>query len=109
MGNPKGTIIGGAHSGPQTERIKGNFSGTDTTGTSALANSSGIVLTGSNCVIGGTATGAGNTIAFNATDGVLVSSGAIEATGNSIRGNSIHDNGSGAADLGIDLSPNGIN
>jgi parallel beta-helix repeat protein len=69
--------------------------------TSGLGNGGyGVGSGGSNNQIGGLTTGAGNTIAFNRGDGVNVSGG----TGNSILGNSIHDNGS----LGIELT-NGAN
>jgi len=57
---------------------------------------------GSNVTIGGIVAGSGNVIANNADDGITVSN--FLATGNSIQGNSIHDNGH----LGIDLGTNGI-
>jgi hypothetical protein len=79
--------------------IAGNYIGTDVTGTAAMGNGgSGIWLADSSgTIIGGTETGVGNTIAFNTGTGVAIT-GAI-AVGNSIRGNSIFDNG----ELGIDL------
>src|SRR5205085_3920949 len=42
--------------------------------------------------------------AFNNDDGVSISSG----TGNSVRANAIHDNGTTATQLGIDLGPDGV-
>ncbi len=54
--------------------------------------------------IGGAAPGAGNTIAENGTDGVLVGG---EGTDNRVLGNSIHDNGDDPEDLGIDLAGDG--
>src|SRR5262249_47063803 len=77
--------------------VQGNLIGTDWTGLVALGNYTGLYLAdcAANNTIGGTAAGAGNVISGNHS-GVVVTSG----TGNSILGNSIHDNGG----LGIDLS-----
>jgi hypothetical protein len=76
--------------------VEGNYIGTDVTGTSALGNGEGVaVLTGTSNVIGGTADGAANLIAYNRGDGVRVNAG----TGNAIQQNSIFANGG----LGIDL------
>ena len=85
--------------------VQGNFIGTQSDGTSALGNSfDGVeIVDGSNNTIGGTIAGAGNTIAFNGSEGVEVAG--TPATGNAIRQNSIFNNG-GAASLGIDLSAN---
>jgi len=83
----------------------GNHVGTDVTGTAALANEvGGVVLTlgASDNTIGGTESGAGNTIAFNGGTGVATFSDA--GTGNSILANAIHSN----AGLGIDLSDDGV-
>src|SRR5207253_6667811 len=55
-----------------------------------------------NNAIGGTISGAGNTIAFNGLAGVAVSTGSN--TGNAIRSNSVHSN----AGLGIDLNEDGV-
>lgn len=85
--------------------VQGNLIGTNATGAAALANDSGginIINTVTSVTIGGTTTGEGNVIAFNATtDGIAVSS---TSTGISILGNSIHDN----AGEGIDLGANGV-
>jgi CSLREA domain-containing protein len=72
-------------------RVLGNLIGTDVFGTGALGNTShGVhVYSGSNHAIGGTAAGAGNTIAYNGGDGVLISA----RTEASVRGNLIHSNG----------------
>ena len=80
--------------------IRGNFIGTDRTGTVDLGNTNvGIrmLVTGGGNIIGGTGTGDANVIANSGLDGILVGA----ATGaETIRANSIHDNG----DLGIDVS-----
>ncbi|MGP0066722.1 MAG: right-handed parallel beta-helix repeat-containing protein [Isosphaeraceae bacterium] len=62
---------------------------------SGLGNQTGIVVDGSDNTIGGTTTGAGNTIAYNKGDGVDVDSG----TGNTILRNSIFANGGQPIDL----------
>jgi len=82
--------------------VQGNLIGTDVSGTSDLGNTlDGIwIFSGSDAIIGGAATGAGNTIAFNGRDGVFVQSG----SGNLISSNSIHTND----DLGIDLGTHGV-
>ena len=85
-------------------RVQGNYIGTDAAGTTDLGNGkNGVVLVdGSpNNVIGGTAEGAGNTIAFNDSGGVEVAKDS-NTRANSILANSIFSNGG----LGIDLDPN---
>jgi hypothetical protein len=91
-------------------QAKGNFIGTDVTGTLDLGNTSdGVEIRAdntsvvSNNIIGGTSAGEGNTIAFNAR-GVLVIQSTGTATGNAIRGNLIFSNDN----LGIDLNPTGV-
>jgi hypothetical protein len=120
LNNMSGTVVGGTAAGAGnlisgntaqgmflfaggTAQIQGNRIGTDITGTAALGNGTdGIGILGSSGnTIGGTAAGAGNTIAFSGHDGVLVDTG----TGNAIRQNSIHDSGT----LGIELINNGNN
>jgi parallel beta-helix repeat protein len=74
-------------------------------GNSILSNGHDGVAIGygaSNNTIGGTTAGAANTIAFNGGAGVVVTQ--ADSVGNSIRGNSIHDNGA----LGIDLGGDGV-
>ena len=80
--------------------IQGNYIGTDITGTLDRGNRSddGIEIqnnaTGN--MIGGTAPGAGNLIAFNALDGVNI----VNGSGNAVIGNDIHSNGDQQIDLG---------
>ena len=90
--------------------VQGNFIGTNAAGAN-LGNGAGMlfITRATNNVIGGTAAGAGNTIAFNGQTAPFVGGGGVildssAGTGNSIRGNSIHDNG----DLGIDLGGDGV-
>ncbi len=80
--------------------IEGNDIGTDAGGTIPLPNQVGVVVAASNTIIGGTATGAANTIAYNNDTGVEIQSG----SGNTIEANSIFGN----AGLGIDLGGNGV-
>jgi hypothetical protein len=94
--------------------VEGNLIGTDASGAAPLGNGFGFnpsnyVLAGvtisqgaSGNTIGGTAAGAGNTIAFNAGAGVAVVDN--NSLNNQIRGNSIHDN----TGLGIDLGGDGV-
>ncbi|MEX2214667.1 MAG: right-handed parallel beta-helix repeat-containing protein [Phycisphaeraceae bacterium] len=72
--------------------IQNNRIGTDITGTAALANGGygvSINVETSGTLVGGTGSGEGNIIAFNALDGVKVFGG----TAHAILGNSIHSNG----------------
>ena len=82
--------------------IQGNYIGLGSDGTTDLGNgANGVrVTTESNHTIGGTAAGAGNTIAFNDVDGVNIQDST--AKGNSILGNVIHSNGGQGIDLGND-------
>ena len=102
-------ISGNAHNGVQigpgtvtNNLVQGNFIGTDVNGDLALGNNlAGVSIAGAaNNTIGGTAAGAGNTIAFNGGDGVFVETG----TGNTVLGNSIFSN----TGLGIDLGADGV-
>jgi len=83
--------------------VQGNFIGTDISGMGSIGNSGDgvhIWLESSNNTIGGTTAGAGNTIAFNGGDGVVITSGNSTA----IHSNSVFSN----ADLGIDLGGDGV-
>ena len=82
--------------------VQGNYIGTDVTGTQDIGNTAWgieVVATAANNTIGGTVAGAGNLIAYNGSNGIVLH-GATVGTGNAILGNSIFSNGI----LGIDLS-----
>jgi hypothetical protein len=82
--------------------VRGNYIGTDVTGTRPLANGVGITVenTAQNDTIGGVAADQGNLIAFNTGGGIVL---AADAVGMAVLGNSIHSNGG----LGIDLGGDG--
>jgi hypothetical protein len=81
--------------------VQGNLIGTDASGTGPLPNATRPVwIFASGIIVGGITAGAGNVIAFNSAPGIGIAGG----TGNTIRGNSIHDN----ASLGIDLNEDGV-
>ena len=102
------------HQGSGDNRIEGNLIGTQPDGTTPLGNVlDGVLIsegalgaTASDNVVGGTAAGAGNTIAFNGGNGVTVGYGDPIGVvlGNSILGNSIHSN----TGRGIDLRRDGV-
>jgi hypothetical protein len=92
--------------GAHGNALQGNFIGTDKTGTLSLFNNGAGVRIESpaggpgtkNNLIGGANPGAGNRIAFNKSDGVLVKDAGTE--GITIRGNFIYEN----SGLGINLA-----
>jgi hypothetical protein len=94
-----GIVIAPLFGPARSHVIQGNYIGTDVTGTLPLSNGgNGVSIAGAGFggnAIGGTAPGAGNVIAFNGGDGVLIDA----STGNAIRRNRIFANGS----LGIEL------
>jgi titin len=94
-----GVLISGVNA--KSNLIEGNFIGTDASATINLGNAAdGVTIRGaSNNTIGGMAAGAGNTIAFNGNDGVLVDTG----TGNAILSDLIFS----SDNLGIELINNG--
>ena len=103
----EGNVISGNGYGLRVQadhvRVEGNLIGVTTSGGALGNGAAGVLLittAAHDNTIGGTATGAGNTIAHNGTDGVTV----ITSTANAIQGNSIHSNGG----LGIDLDDDGI-
>ena len=90
--------------GASNNVIQGNLIGTNPSGSAGIANTlDGIQIHSgaNNNTIGGIAAGQANTIAFNGGSGVCVLEVGTTPIGESIRGNSIHDNGG----LGIDLTP----
>jgi hypothetical protein len=97
-----GVLISGFGS---TNKVMGNYIGTDVTGGLAVANSVGIEVAASANTIGGTATGSGNLISGNSSDGVLLDS---TSSGNQVLGNSIGTNASGVAlgngNYGVNIS-----
>lgn len=82
--------------------VLNNCIGTDATCTGPMPNDDySVTISTNNNTIGDE--GAGNIIAYGTKDGIRIE----EGTGNSILYNSVYSNGSTAADLGIDLNPNG--
>ena len=109
--NPTAGI--GLYAGTTGALIEKNLIGTNLTGSVALGNGTGILIDGGsfNNTIGGTAAGAGNTIAFSTGSGVDVD--ATAGDGNEIRLNSIFSNtglgielGTGVSDTGPQAGPN---
>ena len=92
-----------AGGGANGNLVTGNYLGTDTSGTVALANlGDGVTLSAAlNNVIGGTSAGAGNLISGNAKAGV---SFAANATGNLVQGNFIGTDAAGRLALGNSLA-----
>jgi titin len=101
-------ISGNTKAGVQMDRsasgasVQGNDIGTDVTGAKAVTNGTyGIFVDGSNNTIGGTATGAGNVISGNHSDGVLIFSG---VSGVQVLGNFIGTDQTGKKPLPNDLN-----
>jgi hypothetical protein len=94
--------------GTNNNVVRGNLIGTAADGVSNLGNASqGVDVRdrASLNVIGGTATGEGNTIAFNGGNGVLIGdtrAGLSAGASNPIQGNSIFSNGRKGIHLGFD-------
>ncbi len=82
----------------QSNTFEGNFIGTNAAGTASIGGTWGMVVYGSDNVIGGTATGAGNVIAGNSSIGILLSG--TSATGNFVQGNFIGTDITGTLALG---------
>jgi titin len=99
--------------------VEGNLIGTRADGVTALGNGAQGVFVeflSHDNTVGGTAAGAGNVIAFNGDDGVLIgglagSTSNLAGVGNSVLGNSIFGNGKVGIDLGPDdgVTANGFN
>jgi hypothetical protein len=104
-GNDGVEIVGTDTSG---NLVQGNNIGVQSDAASGLGNgANGVAVRdhAKNNTIGGTATGAGNIIAFNKGDGVLVgdtTQGIVAGTGNAIEGNSIYLNQRLGIFLGFD-------
>jgi titin len=91
-----GSLYEGVKVGGTSDRVQGNYIGTDVTGTQSLQNGEGVyIANGSNNLIGGTAAGAGNLISGNRFWGVEVF-----RNGNVIQGNRIGTDVSGTQALG---------
>ncbi len=95
--NGVGVLLDGAGTGRNV--IQTNQIGTGFIATAAAGNAYGVLLQNgaSGNTVGGTASGAGNTIAFNTAEGVTLLGGST--VGDSVLSNSIYSN----AGLGIDL------
>ncbi len=87
-------IVGATTSG---NTVAGNYIGTKVTGTTALANSRGVVIAGgaTNNTIGGGAPGSGNVISGNINEGV-----SLESNSNFVQGNFIGTNAAGTSAIG---------
>jgi parallel beta-helix repeat protein len=85
-------------SGTSANAVRGNFIGTDKTGTLPLPNNSGVFIyvEAHGNTIGGTTAGARNVISGNASQGVTL----IGNSGNVVQGNYIGTDVNGTADLG---------
>jgi CSLREA domain-containing protein len=82
--------------------VKGNYIGTDVTGTLPVPNGTGVEIgADSNVPIGGRLAGEGNIIAFNNGPGVALNGGDHRV---SVLSNSMHSNGG----LGIDINGTGV-
>jgi hypothetical protein len=82
--------------------LQGNLIGTDTTGTTTLANQGGgvVLVQCRGNTLGGTASGAGNVISGNAQFGILIRDGAVA---NGVQGNLVGTNAANTPGLGNGL------
>jgi titin len=80
--------------------IAGNYIGTDVTGAVAVPNRTGVRFGygATNCLLGGTADGAGNLVSGNSLYGVQIAD--VYASGNLVEGNLIGTNAAGTAGVG---------
>jgi titin len=89
-----GSGYAGVYISGTSNRVQGNYIGTDVTGTRAFGNSWGVVVVGANNTIGGAASGAGNLISGNSY-GVE-----LDSDGTAVQGNLIGTDVTGARSLG---------
>ena len=83
--------------------IEGNYIGTDLTGTHAVANTGGGIVSGGGDTIGGTIAGARNLISGNSGDGLDLYGGDL------VEGNYVGTDVNGGPLLGLGIAGNGIN
>lgn len=103
-GNPTfGIVVWTSGNTPSNDNtIEGNYIGTNEAGTAALPNGAvGLIIqSGTNNLIGGTASGARNVISGNGPTGEKRAGIYIESNGNTIQGNYVGTNAAGTAALG---------
>jgi Calx-beta domain/IPTL-CTERM motif len=93
-----GNRLDGVDMAPSGGVLQGNFIGTDVTGSTALGNGNfGVVVVGSNTLVGGLAAGAGNLVSGNTSIGIGI---AVGATGNTIQGNRVGTDATGTVAVG---------
>ena len=98
-----GNVDNGALIGNDSDyaTVQGNLIGTDVTGTVALANGGGLGVFGSNMLIGGDGTAAGNVISGNKGNGLALTGGGDSAdSGDVVQGNRIGVDNTGTHALG---------
>jgi CSLREA domain-containing protein len=91
-----GVYVSGA--GASGNMILGNYLGTDLSGTGAVPNSDGVVITGPNNIVGGTNAGERNLISGNTSDAIFIT--LASASGNQVLGNYLGTDVTGTLDLG---------
>jgi CSLREA domain-containing protein len=91
-GNAEGVTIGNSDTTGVT--VRGNYIGTDASGSRALGNLAGVTINGSSGnTVGGTLPGAGNVLSGNSWAGIRIGNG---ANGNFVQGNLIGTDASGS-------------
>lgn len=94
-----GNVLHGVWVGGLGNVVQGNYIGTTASGLAALPNQrSGLDVTGTDCLFGGTAPGAGNVISGNGAFGIGVQG--VDIHGDRIEGNYIGTDATGMAALG---------